>query len=113
VKGNGILGALGGGGGRETSQSAAGYGAGGILGQSSVHLSHIQEDPNRMMLKEHNADTMHKQLNKEREDERIMGQLRAEFGRIDLNHDGSITMDEIVRFLKEQTRGAVDTGIAE
>jgi hypothetical protein len=78
-------------------------------------LGGIPEDPNKMMLKEGNPGdaTMHKYLNKEREDERIMGQLRAEFGRIDLNHDGTITMEEIVGFLKDQTRGAVDTGAAE
>lgn len=46
---------------------------------------------------------MQKQLAKEREDERIMSQLRAEFARIDINHDGSITLDEIVRFLNDQT----------
>ena len=66
-----------------------------------------------MMLNEKGADTMHKQLNREREDERIMTQLRNEFQRIDLNHDGSISIEEIVRFLKEQTNGAVDTGFAE
>lgn len=38
---------------------------------------------------------MAKTLNREREDERIMEQLRAEFSRIDLNRDGSITFDEI------------------
>ena len=66
-----------------------------------------------MMLNEKGADTMHKQLNREREDERIMTQLRNEFQRIDLNHDGSISIEEIMRFLKEQTNGAVDTGFAE
>ena len=65
-----------------------------------------------MMLNEKGADTMHKQLNREREDERIMTQLRNEFQRIDLNHDGSISIEEIMRFLKEQTNGAVDTGFA-
>jgi Ca2+-binding EF-hand superfamily protein len=58
-----------------------------------------------MMLKETGtgvgAETMHKNLSKEREYERIMNQLRAEFSRIDINRDGSITLDEIVRFLNE------------
>ena len=48
---------------------------------------------------------MKEALNKERDDERIMQQLHQEFSRIDLNHDGSITIDEILRFLKEQTEG--------
>lgn len=63
------------------------------------------EDPNRQMLREQlvAGDIMQKQLAKEREDERIMSQLRAEFARIDINHDGSITLDEIVRFLNDQT----------
>jgi len=42
-----------------------------------------------------------------------MQQLRTEFQKIDLNDDGSITIDEIIRFLNEQTNGTVDTNIAE
>jgi len=30
-----------------------------------------------------------------------------------LNRDGTITLDEIVRFLNENTNGTVDTSIAE
>jgi Ca2+-binding EF-hand superfamily protein len=30
-----------------------------------------------------------------------------------LNRDGTITMDEIIRFLNENTNGTVDTSIAE
>ena len=47
------------------------------------------------------AETMAKNLVKDREYERIMNQLTQEFARIDLNRDGTITMDEIVRFLNE------------
>ena len=47
------------------------------------------------------AETMQKNLSKDREYEKIMAQLREEFARIDLNRDGSITIDEIVRFLNE------------
>lgn len=58
-----------------------------------------------MMLKETGAgvgvETMDKNLNKDREYERIHNQLKSEFGRIDLNRDGSITIDEIIRFLNE------------
>jgi Ca2+-binding EF-hand superfamily protein len=52
-------------------------------------------------------------LSKEREYERIMDKLKSEFSRIDLNRDGSITIDEIIRFLNEQTNGTVETNIAE
>lgn len=58
-----------------------------------------------MMLKETGAgvgvETMHKHLSKDREYERILNQLQNEFSRIDLNRDGTITMNEIVRFLNE------------
>ena len=71
----------------------------------------------KLMLKETGAgvgaETMSKNLSKEREYERIKNQLREEFSRIDLNQDGSITFDEIIRFLNEQTSGTVDTSIAE
>jgi Ca2+-binding EF-hand superfamily protein len=59
------------------------------------------------------AETMSKNLSKEREYERIKNQLKEEFSRIDLNNDGTITFDEIIRFLNEQTSGTVDTSIAE
>ena len=58
-----------------------------------------------MMLKETGAgvgaETMSKNLSKEREYERIKNQLKSEFSKIDLNNDGTITMDEIIRFLNE------------
>jgi len=70
-----------------------------------------------MMLRETGAgvagETMQKNLSKDREYERILQQLKEEFSRIDLNRDGTITLDEIVRFLNEQTNGTVDTAIAE
>ena len=59
------------------------------------------------------AETMSKNLAKDREHERVFNQLKEEFSRIDLNHDGTITFDEIIRFLNEQTSGTVDTTIAE
>lgn len=59
------------------------------------------------------AETMSKNLSKEREYERIRNSLMGEFSKIDLNGDGSITMDEIVKFLNEQTSGTVDTSLAE
>ena len=69
------------------------------------------------MLKETGAgvgvETMQKNLSKDREHERILMQLKEEFSRIDLNRDGTITMDEVIRFLNEQTSGTVDTSIAE
>lgn len=87
-----------------------------MLGQS-MSIQHIQfpsEDPMSLLRKENAPQaTMAKNLNKEREDERIMNQLREEFARIDLSQDGSITIDELVQFLKAQTKGACDTGIAE
>lgn len=76
------------------------------------------DDPNQMMLKETGAgvggiDTMSKNLSKEREYDKIKEQLTEAFSKIDLNRDGSITMDEIIRFLNLQTKGTVDTSIAE
>ena len=69
------------------------------------------------MLKETGAgvgtETSTKNLSKEREYERIKNQLREEFSTIDINHDGNITFEEIVKFLNNQTSGMVDTGIAE
>lgn len=47
------------------------------------------------------AETMSKNLSKDREYERILQQLRQEFSRIDINNDGTISMDEIIRFLNE------------
>lgn len=70
-----------------------------------------------MMLKETGTgvgvETMQKHLTKEREYDRIYNQLKEEFSRIDINKDGTITMDEIIRFLNEQTNGKVDTSLAE
>ncbi len=70
-----------------------------------------------MMLKETGTgvgvETMQKNLTKEREYDRIYEQLRQEFSRIDVNNDGTISVEEIVRFLNEQTNGKVDTSIAE
>ena len=42
-----------------------------------------------------------------------MDQLTKEFSKIDLNRDGTITLDEIIKFLNDQTSGTVDTSMAE
>lgn len=70
-----------------------------------------------MMLKETGAgvghETMAKNLVKDREYERIFLQLKDEFSKIDVNRDGTISLEEIVKFLNGQTGGTVDTSIAE
>jgi hypothetical protein len=62
-------------------------------------------DPNKLMLKETGAgvgaETMSKNLAKDREYERSFLTLKEQFAKIDRNRDGSITIDEIVRFLNE------------
>ena len=77
----------------------------------------MAEDPMKQMLKETGAGvgtgTMQKNLTKDREYERILNQLKNEFSRIDLNQDGTITEEEIVKFLNQQTNGKVDTSYAE
>ena len=59
------------------------------------------------------AETMQRNLNKEREYDKIKKQLRDEFQRIDVNRDGTITIGEIIKFLNENTKGQVDTQHAE
>jgi Ca2+-binding EF-hand superfamily protein len=66
-----------------------------------------------MLKEQHAVDMTAKNLQKEREDERIMNQLRAEFARIDISQDGSVTLDELRQLLLQNTEGQVDTGIAE
>jgi Ca2+-binding EF-hand superfamily protein len=39
--------------------------------------------------------------------------LKSEFSKIDMNADGTITRDELIRFLNQQTNGTVETAIAE
>lgn len=106
---------------RETAPSQAigahGYPA---LGQSmSLHGNAFQqtgfiEDPNQLMLKEIAPEVNAQRLQQEREDERIINQLRQEFAKIDISQDGSITIDEIRQFLQVQgPKGGIDTGIAE
>lgn len=55
------------------------------------------------MLKETGAgvgqETMAKNLVKDREYERIFNQLKSEFTKIDINRDGTISIDEIIKFL--------------
>lgn len=56
----------------------------------------INDDPNRLMLNEKSAvEVGQKQLSKEREEELILAQLRAEFARIDVSGDGLVTFDEL------------------
>lgn len=68
-------------------------------------FNQFAEDPKHMLLKETGtgvgAETMQRNLTKEREYETIKNQLRDEFSKIDLNNDGSISMDEIIRFLND------------
>ncbi len=52
-------------------------------------------------------------LNKEREYEKIQEKLRKEFTEIDLNRDGDISKEEIIKFLNKKSKGIVDTQIAE
>ena len=52
-------------------------------------------------------------LEREREDERVIMQLTNEFKKIDYNGDGEITSNEIVDFLRQLSRGQIDTSIAE
>ena len=59
------------------------------------------------------TETMQKNLSVEREYERIKMQPRQEFNRIDVNQDGSITFEEIERFLNAQTNGQVETEMAQ
>jgi len=40
-----------------------------------------------------------KNVEREREDERIMQQLELEFSKMDANQDGTITQDELENFL--------------
>ena len=65
------------------------------------------------MLKEKDKEAVFKgNLNREREDERIMTQLQQEFYRIDTNQDGVLTVQEMERFLIDQSKGQVDTQLA-
>lgn len=75
----------------------------------------MYEDPNRMMLKEQfaAADINQRQLQKEREDERIINQLFAEFQRMDYNQDGVITLPELRKFINLQTNGSGNASIVE
>lgn len=74
------------------------------------------EDPNKQMLRETGVgsgiEVMQKNLSIDREYERIRNQLKAEFEQIDINQDGTINIDEIIKFLNKRTNGKVDTKIA-
>ena len=68
--------------------------------------------PNHIMLREKDKNAVFQgNLNREREDERIILQLQQEFASIDVNRDGVLRIDEIVQFL--QLKGQADTSIAE
>lgn len=67
-----------------------------------------------MMLKEHEIkETMKKNLFVEREDERIVQQLYQEFSKIDLNQDGSLSMEEVYRYLNSKGNGQIERGLVE
>jgi Ca2+-binding EF-hand superfamily protein len=68
---------------------------------------YLPDDPNRLMLNEKsNIDVNQRQLSKEREDERILNQLRGEFSKIDVSSDGLVTFDEIKGVLGGRTEVA-------
>ena len=50
---------------------------------------------------------------REREYERVQQKLYEEFKQLDINQDGSITLDEIVQFLHSKSGQQVDTRLAE
>ena len=50
---------------------------------------------------------------REREYERVQQKLYDEFKQLDINQDGSITLDEIVHFLQSKSGQQVDTRLAE
>ena len=59
-------------------------------------------DPNLMMLQETTSQAQHSEfmIHKEREYEKMQQKLYEEFRRLDINQDGSITLDEIIQFLQ-------------
>jgi Ca2+-binding EF-hand superfamily protein len=70
-------------------------------------LQYLPDDPNRLMLNEKsNIDVNQRQLSKEREEERILNQLRSEFSRIDVSSDGLVTFDELKGVLGGRTEVA-------
>ena len=75
--------------------------AGLAFGQMSTNIQYENiQAPNRLMIQEQRGGlTFTGDIAKEREQERVMNQLRAEFDKIDINGDGNITCNEIVEFL--------------
>lgn len=59
-----------------------------------------------MLNEKSNLDVNTRQLSKEREEERILNQLRSEFSRIDVSGDGLVTFDELKGVLGGRTEVA-------
>lgn len=60
-----------------------------------------EENPNSLMARETMSQAHHAEYNiaKEREYEKVRQRLYEEFSKLDLNHDGMITLEEIIQFL--------------
>eukprot|EP00347_Sterkiella_histriomuscorum_P014348 403361215 len=67
------------------------------------------------MLQETTSQAQHAEfmIAKEREYEKVQQKLYDEFKKLDINNDGSITIEEVVEFLKQKGGNNVDTRIAE
>lgn len=63
-----------------------------------------EEDPNTMMQRETMSQAHHAEyhIQKEREYEKLHQRLLEEFSQLDLNQDGSVTIDEIIQFLHDK-----------
>jgi|LauGreDrversion4_2_1035121.scaffolds.fasta_scaffold209114_1 hypothetical protein len=61
----------------------------------------MEEDPNAQLQRETMSQAHHAEFNiqKQREYERVHKMLFDEFSQLDLNQDGSVTIDEIIHFL--------------
>ena len=69
--------------------------------ESNANLNSVTDDnPNSLLAKETMSQRHHAEFNiaKEREYEKIQQRLYEEFSVLDKNHDGMITLDEIVDF---------------
>jgi Ca2+-binding EF-hand superfamily protein len=56
------------------------------------------------MLQESRSQAQHAEFHiaKEREYEKVQQKLYEEFKQLDINHDGTITLDEIIEFLNKK-----------
>jgi len=77
------------------------------IGRRSRQAAQIalqEENPNYMMLQETTSQAQHAEfmIQKEREYERVQQKLYEEFKQLDVNQDGSITLDEVIEFLRRK-----------